>query len=520
MDEDKKRILIVDDEPNAGETLKDVLEEYDYKVLLASSGKEALEITKQNGISVALIDLKLPDVNGLSLLQDLKSTYPEMICIIITGYATLENAMIAIKDKVDGYFKKPIAIDEMLYQIKSLISNQALRIKLKQSEEQFRLLAEQSLMGMIIFQDEMITYLNNTIHEMLGFENKDLIGLKIDDFVELIFREDRGKFIEQVKNLSNQDADTHFRGTYRIYSVSSELRTFDAYARNITHQGEPALLFAVIDVSETVQVKQDLIELNKTLEARIKERTIELEEANKAKSNFLANMSHELRTPLNSIIGFSEAILKGYLGEIASEQKEYITDILESGEHLLELINEILDLSKIEAGKLELKLEHVNVKDLVNKCRNMFKERQLRHTLDFKINIDPSIHSFIADGIKIKEVLFNLFSNAIKYTSDGGSFGLDIKVKKDEGRDEDELLFHVWDTGIGIEKNEIERLFKPFERLEPVYSASNSGTGLGLYYSKKLVELHGGKIWVESNGKDQGTSFYFSIPLLKSQEEG
>jgi len=237
-----------------------------------------------------------------------------------------------------------------------------------------------------------------------------------------------------------------------------------------------------------------------------------LQEVSKAKSDFLANMSHELRTPLNSIIGFSEVLEDELYGKLNEKQKEYISDILASGRHLLSLINDILDLAKVEAGKMEIEIGVFRVKDLITSSIMMFKEKASKHGIALSADVEPEADIEIeADQRKLKQVLFNLLSNAVKFTPQGGSVKLAAGIKGDF------IEFSVIDTGIGIKPEDIPNLFKEFTQLESPYTKRYEGTGLGLALSKRLVELHGGEIWVESEyGK--GSRFSFKIPIKKPQK--
>lgn len=243
--------------------------------------------------------------------------------------------------------------------------------------------------------------------------------------------------------------------------------------------------------------------------------------ANQAKSDFLANMSHELRTPLNAINGFSQVLLENMAGDLNGKQQEYVNYILSSGGHLLSLINDILDLSKVEAGKMELEPSTFPLDEALNSALSMVKEKALKQGIGLTVEIEPDTDTEMieADERKLKQILFNLLSNAVKFTQDGGTVVLSARLTTDEGREgmEENSSFEisVTDTGIGISQEDISRLFQSFAQLENPYTKNYEGTGLGLALSKQLVELHGGRIWVESElGK--GSRFIFTIPARQS----
>lgn len=231
--------------------------------------------------------------------------------------------------------------------------------------------------------------------------------------------------------------------------------------------------------------------------------------ANRAKSDFLANMSHELRTPLNSVLGFSELLSTELAGPINEEQKEYLNDILESGRHLLNLINDILDLAKVEAGKMGITPEEFDPTELVASSAAMFREKSIKHRISFETSMDEDVGFITADQMKIRQILFNLLSNAFKFTPDGGK--ISVRVAREGPPGKGYFEFSVKDTGIGISEEDRKRLFHPFQQLETQLSRKRPGTGLGLSLCKRFVELHGGTISVDSS-LGAGSTFRFTLP--------
>ena len=235
---------------------------------------------------------------------------------------------------------------------------------------------------------------------------------------------------------------------------------------------------------------------------------VEANVANSAKSEFLANMSHEIRTPMNAIIGFSEVLEDQYFGPLNEKQLEYLTDILGSAKHLLNLINDILDLSKVEAGKTTLEPSEFPIAELLRGSMVIIKEKALRHDIHLEVTLSPEIESLriTADERKVKQILYNLLSNAGKFTPDHGAISIEA------AREEEGVRIRVSDTGIGIDEENQERVFEAFYQVSGGLSGKTPGTGLGLSLVKRFVEMHGGRIWLESElGK--GSSFIFTLPL-------
>jgi len=402
-----------------------------------------------------------------------------------------------------------------------------------------------------------------------GYTPQELLSGAVP-FASMVHPDDLDRVAREVQEYS-ANGTGRFRQEYRIVTKSNGVRWIDDRTM-VERNSDGQVTFyqgIVIDITERKLAEEQLRMAHEELEARVQERTAalaqinlslrqeigererveselriakeEAEAANRAKSTFLANMSHEVRTPLNAIIGFSQLVADGQAGDLNETQKEYMTDVLQSSQHLLSLINDILDLSKVEAGKMELEIESVSLRALVERSFAMVREKALKHGIEIWEELSGIPDPIEADERKLKQVLFNLISNAVKFTPDGGRVGVrgDSISKRngswvrEDGRSLDcpipvqfetadgrpWALVSVEDTGIGIEKGSLERIFAPFEQADGTASRRFQGTGLGLTLTRQFVELHGGKVWAESEGLGKGSAFRFLIPISQEKEE-
>ena len=257
--------------------------------------------------------------------------------------------------------------------------------------------------------------------------------------------------------------------------------------------------------SEFNNMAKQLAEVYAELERKVAERTRQLEVANRHKSAFLANMSHELRTPLNAVIGFSEVLQERMFGDMNEKQLEYVNDINESGKHLLSLINDILDLSKIEAGRMELDLSKFHVPSAIGNALTLMRERAGRHLVTLRSAVDEQVGEITGDERKFKQILLNLLSNAVKFTPEGGK--VEVRASRLDGK----IEIAVADNGIGIAPEDHRAVFEEFRQSGTDYTRKSQGTGLGLALTRKFVELHGGSIRLQSE-PGKGSTFSFTLP--------
>ena len=271
---------------------------------------------------------------------------------------------------------------------------------------------------------------------------------------------------------------------------------------------ERIILLAIEDITERREIETGLEHAHEELKALANE----LKRTARVKSEFLANMSHELRTPLNSINGFSEVLFDETFGPLNEKQRKYVSNVLSSGKHLLALINQILDMAKVEAGKMKLVLSVLPIKNILDEISMLVADTAEKKNISMTIEIASDLPDIDADELKVREIMYNLLSNAVKFTPAGGRIGMRAQ------RTELDVKVEVWDTGVGIASENMERVFEGFFRVDTPFSRLTEGTGLGLPLARKMVELHGGKLNIESKGLNQGTLVKISLPIAAQNE--
>ncbi|WP_321419943.1 PAS domain S-box protein [uncultured Methanomethylovorans sp.] len=361
-------------------------------------------------------------------------------------------------------------------------------IKIAEEAARRRILIEQSLDGIVVIdQDGKVYEANQRFAEMLGYSSEEIQELYMWDWDTQYTREQLVEMIRLAdsKGVIHETKQRRKDGSLTNVEISANAAIFD----------NRKFMFCVCrDITERKQAEEMLLSAKLTAE-----------DANRSKGEFLSTMSHELRTPLNSIIGFSDMLLDGAAGNLNEKQTRYINNISTGGKHLLELINDILDLSKIEAGKMEIQYESFSVSDIIEEVTMLIAPLALKKNIDLNIQVEPQLGSITADEIKFKQVLYNLASNAIKFTPERGYVGITANLINNM------LEISVTDNGIGIATKDLHKLFQPFQQLNSYMTREHEGTGLGLILVKKYVEMHGGSVWVESDvGK--GSIFTFTIP--------
>ncbi|MEZ5333906.1 MAG: ATP-binding protein [Methanolobus sp.] len=337
-------------------------------------------------------------------------------------------------------------------------------------------------------EKKIITDVNPVAAEMIGLPREKIVGNICHRFV-CPAEENHCPIIDLHQKVDKSERILIGKDGKEIPVIKSVV--------NVKLKGREFLIESFYDISNIKKVEEALINAKLAAEA-----------SNQAKSEFLTNMSHELRTPLNSIIGFSDMLLYNDKEELNQRQERYLTNISNSGKHLLEVINDILDLSKIEAGHMDLIVEEFNVKDVFDETKKTFSGLAMNKNLDLEFTISDDISEMIADRVKFKQVLYNIVGNAVKFTPENGSVNVSAK------RVLNNIEIEVKDTGIGIKPEDLVNLFEPFRQVDSALNRKYEGTGLGLAIVQKYVEMHRGKIHVKSE-PGHGSSFIFELPLYQ-----
>jgi len=350
--------------------------------------------------------------------------------------------------------------------------------------------------------DCTVIYWNTASEKMYGYPKNEAMGKKLTELI--VPCEIKNDFLKIIGSMQKDRTYVSASENTFLTKKGEKIPVFSSYSAVQVPEDQFEIFSMEIDLTERKRMEQTLLEAKELAEA-----------SNTAKSKFLAGMSHEIRTPLNAIIGFSDLLIENFAGPLNEKQMKYAKNISTSGKHLLGLINDILDLSKAEAGKMELQYEEVSVPLIVREIAEVMKPSASSRGITISTDLEPDAGIVEADSGKLKQILYNLIGNASKFSIDGGN--ITVRVRVVEGF----MQFEVEDRGTGIKEEDLPKLFKPFSQVagstEGYTEKKHEGTGLGLSLVKKLVELHGGTVWVKSEyGKY--SIFGFNLPVQRPTE--
>ena len=512
-----KRLLAVDDSVTYLQELGSQLRLEGYDVVLAKSGEEALELLTAQPVDCILLDLMMPGLSGQETCRRIKQSpqWRDLPLVMLTARDDRDAMIEGINAGADDYIAKSADFDVLKARLRAQLrrkhfedENRRIREALvrKESDARFQRLLRSSIIGAI--QGDFsgrLTDANDAFLEMLGYSRAELEAgaLRWDKLTPPEWRERTEAAAEHVRAFGSAPPyqKEYFRKDGTRLPIEIGL---------VLLEGTNTVIGFVLDRTEQKNAEEKLRKYAAALESANRELELakaRAEQESRFKSKFLAGMSHELRTPLNAIIGFSELLEQQLFGPLTERQTRYVQNVLVSGRHLLTLVNDILDLSKVEAGRMELSREWTALPVLVEIVRGIIKPLADKHGVEVSVSLPPQLPDLYIDAVRIKQVLYNLLSNAVKFTPSGGSIELSAQCGPEM------LRLSCKDSGIGIPAEDMPRLFREFEQLEPVAGEKREGTGLGLALTKRLVELHGGTIDVISEvGK--GSTFTFTLPLV------
>ncbi|MBV8761503.1 MAG: response regulator [Deltaproteobacteria bacterium] len=505
------RLLVVEDSDDDFEILLRELTRAGYKAnaeRVTTSGELAAALARPWDMMIT--DWLLPGFGGLQALEMLAARDVDLPCIVISGTPNEEAAVLALRAGALDFLSKdrPLrfvpAIERALRESEERGARRSAERELRLSEQRYRTAFEHAPEALLTYDlsRQRVLEANYAAVKLLGRSVDELRASTIGQLSPPRLSNGRDAVEEGraliTRVLAGEELIAH---DWEFIAGDGEVIPVELRLARLPSDQAPLLRCTILDQRERLRtegVRRHAAELE--LQNR------RIQEANRLKSEFLANMSHELRTPLNAIIGFAELLHDGQVDPATPQHKEFLGDILASGRHLLQLINDVLDLAKVEAGKLDFRPEHVELDRLVNEVVSITRTTSAKKGIIVAVERDPSLTSIVIDPARFKQVLYNYLSNALKFTPDAGRVTVRLAAEGDK-------LFRleVEDTGVGIAPDDLGRLFVEFQQLEGGASKRHQGTGLGLALTRRLVEAQGGAVGVRSTlGK--GSVFHATLP--------
>jgi PAS domain S-box-containing protein len=501
------KILYIEDDPGVARLVRMKLEAEGYGVEVCATIREGLALFDEAMHDMVIVDYQLPDGNGLQVLEALMGRGAGVPVIIATGAGSEEVAVRAMKLGAADYVNKesydkffhmlPSVIEKALRQHELERQKQRAEMELRESEERLRSILA-SIDDAVMVTDKAGLFVAARGPGMRGDT-----AAALSEVIGATFRD-----------VFPPGVAEHFEAAFAAVQATDRVEQFDyclpPTGAEVWFNAKVSPLKDVRGGFAGVTIVARDITTRKQTEDQLRLATLAADTHSRAKTDLLAGMSHELRTPLTAIIGYTEILLYEYFGPVNDRQRQQLDIVLECSRHLLDLINDILDISKIESGKTELELGRVRIGELLAHTLLLLKESASGQKISIDTRVPRELASLevTADERRIKQVLFNLLSNALKFTPMGGR--IDVGMSTQNGA----LAVSVSDTGIGIPPGELDRIFEAFYQIKGRSSSSKaSGSGLGLSLARQIVELHGGRIWAESEGEGKGSTITFTLPL-------
>jgi PAS domain S-box-containing protein len=500
LKEKKESILIIDDDESTRKSLNLIFRKKGYEIDTVGSGKEALEKVKTKFFNLVLVDIKLPDMEGIDLIEPLKEIHPDMAVIMVTAFASMETVMQALNLGASAYITKPLNMEEVFVTVRENLEKQSLVIEnkrlfnaLSDSEKRYRTLFEESRDAITMStQDGKLIDMNKSFLDLFGYTEKELKNLEAEKLY--VNQEDRQKFRQEVET----------KGYVKDFEVKMRKKNgeeIDCLLTSSVHRDDQGNILRyetfIRDITARKRAEQAL---KKAEEEKTRSQIID---------RFISTITHELRTPLVSIDGYLDYIHTGKLGPIPEKIDASLKVVKEESSRLLSLTNDLLDIRRLEFGKFQLNQELLNYREVIDHCIQEIQPFIRQKKQKLKVDVQEKQLLVNGDRIRLCQSLMNLLSNASKFTPENGEIILHVE---DDAKN---IKTQVSDTGIGIREEDLEKVFEVFTAIEkPTYI---KGTGLGLSVTKGLVEAHGGKIWAESEGEGKGATLTFTIPKYENK---
>ncbi len=504
------RVLIAEDSADDAELiLREIRNggyEVDYERVETKAGMQ--DALSRRSWDIILSDYSMPHFSAMHALETLKASGLDIPFLVVSGTIGEETAVTALKAGAHDFLLKD-RLPRLIPAIERELREAEVRRSHREAESRYQLLVER--LPVIVYLNPVdqlagTTYVSPQLQNILGYAPKEWLA-DPNFWQTRLHPEDRAAVLQSMEESTRSGEPIDVE--YRMLARDGKVVWFQDQAVLVRDdRGQPQYWQGLkIDITNRKQAEEEILRLNAELERRVEERTQELERALRAKDEFLASMSHELRTPLNAILGLSESLAEHTAGPLNEKQQRYVKTISESGNHLLSLINDILDLARIEAGQIVLNINEVELRQVCQSSLRMISEQALRKSQEVSLELDEEIGSIWADERRLKQILVNLLSNAVKFTPGGGKLGLQVRGDPQEKQ----VMFTVWDNGIGIDETDLARLFQPFVQVDSSLAREAAGTGLGLALVAQMVRLHGGSVSVESR-PDEGSRFTVTLP--------
>lgn len=506
-------VLIVEDNPDHLTLMEKALRSDLIGVEFSEAGSaaECLQVLEAVEPDVLIIDYRLPDTDGLTLLQQIRSDYPDLPILMVIGMGSEKVAVEALKSGATDYLiKSENYLQTLPAAVRHVLDHSRTKIRLEETEIYYKDLVENITDGIYLLDEGgKIRMVNAAAAQILGYERRQLIGRHFSSLFEPAEYKKIMRRFQRQPSRAIRRLETWLLGAGKKVPVEVSVIPVFRGNRLIGYQG------VARDITDRIEAERERRRRSEEMERmnrELLEKNRQLQELDSLKTQFVSNVSHELRTPLNAILGYAELLKDELYGPLGEEQRKALQNIIASGNHLLNLINQLLDFALIQNRKLRLVREACSIYDLVDAALSTIRPAAEQKKLKLIRDVENNLPKIWADGQKIFQVLLNLLSNAVKFT-ERGEIGLRVRRKGEV------VEFAIRDTGIGIEEEHKDRIFEDFHQASEGMSRKYGGAGLGLSLARHFVEMHGGKIWVESN-PGQGATFYFTLPVDHRETDG